>query len=370
MSRSTTARRVIARALPWSSWPQRAVLTLPTQQPVAVVAGRTRPGSPSHSRCVDHDSPRLGPVRRRHAVRGPGRRRPGFGSPEVSAATVNSVYVPDRQRSSSATNYWRVRAVHGRRDRSDWATGLHFDHAAAERPVPSAPSTAPTSQQPDNPPAALPWTAVPGRQSYPVEVDGDSDFVGAMDFTTKTTSLVVDRPLGRRRLVLARHRAQGTRPQCPCPAPPSTFWHRPARDAGDHRPAAPAGRRRDLELRTSCSTGSRCAGAIAYELQVVHQQRLHRRLGARGSTSEHRVLGTRFSPPSPTTTTSYYWRVRAVDPPATPPPWARPRVDFNRHLARRPPDLVLPGANGADHGRRTRSTSSGTPVTNASEYEI
>ena len=72
----------------------------------------------------------------------------------------------------------------------------HVHREAGRRPLPrQSPADGSASPQPSSPPL-LSWVGHEGATSYTVEVDGDSDFIGATSYTTKTTSLVVPDPLG------------------------------------------------------------------------------------------------------------------------------------------------------------------------------
>ncbi|WP_156411380.1 Ig-like domain repeat protein [Nocardioides sp. Soil805] len=361
MSRTTAARRATARA--------SALMVLAAAAVLAVPSGSyaVAPGAPSGLNVAQP----LPSTTKFNWNRSAGADKyeiqvdddPGFGTPEVSAATVNSVYVPEVAL-KLATNYWRVRAVQGT-DRSDWATGLPFDPPQVGVPVPSSPVDGAHLQQPDNAPL-LSWTASPGAKSYTVQVASDSDFVGATEFTTETTSLVVTRPLGLGdwfwRVIASK--GPGIVSQ---PSTTSTFWIDPLATPVITGPLGPQANV-SPDVIDVVLDWNPVAGAIGYELQVSTNSDftagsvLEDRTGA-----SNRVLGTRFSPAITYDNNGYYWRVRAVDTAGNSSQWARSSVDFNRHYDISP-DLVFP-ANGA--------TTVPDPlyfqwdaVTNASEYEI
>ncbi len=76
---------------------------------------------------------------------------------------------------------------------SGWANGS-FTVAPVTTPIPLAPANGAMLAQPQSPPL-LQWSSSQGAVSYTIEVDGDSDLLGAKIYTTRTTSFVVTDPL-------------------------------------------------------------------------------------------------------------------------------------------------------------------------------
>lgn len=286
-----------------------------------------------------------------------------FGSPEVNASTVNSVYVPEVTL-KTVTNYWRVRAVLGS-DRSDWTTGLPFDPPQVTVPIPSSPVDGAHLQQPDNAPL-LTWTRSPGAKSYTIQVDSDSDFVGADEFTTETTSLVVSKPLGLGdwfwRVIATK--GPGIVSQ---PSDYASFWIDALATPDITGPLGPQPNI-SPDVIDVVLDWAPVAGAIGYELQVASNSDftagslLEDRTG-----SSNRVFGTRFSPAVTYDNNGYYWRVRAVDTAGNSSGWAQSQVDFNRHYDITP-DPVFPNDGAQDVPDPLYFQ--WEPVTNASEYEI
>ncbi|WP_310527876.1 hypothetical protein, partial [Nocardioides sp.] len=287
----------------------------------------------------------------------------GFNSPEVNASTVNSVYVPEVTL-KLATNYWRVRAVLGI-DRSDWTTGLPFDPPVVTVPIPSSPVDGAHLQQPNDPPL-LSWTPSPGAKSYTVQVDSDSDFVGADEFTTETTSFVITKPLGLGdwfwRVIASKGPGIVS-----LPSNTSSFWIEALATPVITGPLGPAPNV-SPDVIDVVLDWDPVDGAIGYELQVASNidftagAIVEDRTGPSG-----RVLGTRFSPPITYDNNGYYWRVRAVDTAGNSSGWARSQVDFNRHYDVRPnPVFPVDGSTNVPDPLYFQWD----PVTNASEYEI
>ncbi len=114
-----------------------------------------------------------------------------FSSPDYTAKTTNTKAVPTKAL-IPGKNFWRVRSVSGS-TKSDWVNGS-FTVAPVTTPIPLSPENGSVLQQPQSPPL-LQWSSSQGAVSYKVEVDADSDLIGAKVYTTKTTSLVVPDPL-------------------------------------------------------------------------------------------------------------------------------------------------------------------------------
>ena len=270
-------------------------------------------------------------------------------------------YVPEVNL-KTVTNYWRVRAVLGA-DKSDWTTGLPFEPPQVTVPIPSSPVDGAHLQQPDNAPL-LSWTRSPGAKSYTVQVDSDSDFVGADEFITETTSLVVPKPLGLGdwfwRVIATK--GPGIVSQ---PSDYSSFWIDPLATPVI---TGPLGAQVNVspDVIDVVLDWDPVAGATAYELQVATNSDFTNVVEDRTGVSK-RVLGTRFSPAVTYDNNGYYWRVRAVDTAGNSSDWARSQVDFNRHYDITPnPVFPVNGAQDVPDPLYFQWD----PVTNASEYEI
>lgn len=352
----TTSRR--------SVWGARAcVLLLCTlsavaTRPLPVSAAPPAPGSPSAQ-------PSGGSAPALSWLAAPGAARyevqvdddPGFGSPYGgTVTTVNTTYVPTATLSAEA-NHWRVRSLDAKSQRSDWVTGT-FDVPRVGTPSTTAPSDNAVLAQPGNPPL-LTWTASAGADAYLVEVDADSDFVGAKTYSTKTTSLVVPDPL----------------------SVGDWFWRVTATKGKDHvsRPSAVArfvidsiappvgvGPLNNQAVRDIVLDWDPMPGARTYDVQVATDEAF---TDGDSMIAEVRgVKGTRYSPPTTFANTTYFWRVRAVDPDGQPTQWRHDRFTFTRDYPFTP-RLVHPAAAGNE-------VVSGplwlqwTPVRHASEYEL
>ena len=282
---------------------------------------------------------------------------PSFGSTYLSISTVNTSFVPPMNL-TEGTNYWRVRALTGN-EASTWVSS-EFGKAAVARPTTVSPANGSTLAQPTNPPL-LSWTAVPGATGYKIEVDDAEDFVNAMTFETKTTSLVVDQPLNAAPWYWRVSALKGPTMQSlasdvatftilALPAPTRTS---PPDDA-------------NLELQDVVLDWNPVAGAKSYDIQVSTSEDFTQG----GSLIETRtgIVGTRYSPLTTYDNNQYFWRVRAVDLDNRATAWSPARSSFNRTWPD-VPTLVYPAAPGTE--------TLGEPlyfqwqsVRHASEYEI
>lgn len=284
-----------------------------------------------------------------------------FASPEANATTVNAAYVPEVSL-KTVTNYWRVRAVLGA-EKSDWTTGLPFDPPQVTVPSPASPVDGAHLQQPGNAPL-LSWTRTPGAKSYTVQVDSDSDFVGADEYTTDTTSIVVPRPLGLGdwfwRVIATK--GPGIVSQ---PSDHSSFWIDALATPVITGPLGPQPNV-SADVTDVVLDWDPIPGAVGYELQVATNSAFTNVIEDRTGAS-NRVYGTRFSPPITYDNNGYYWRVRAVDTAGNSSAWAQSQVAFNRHYDIAP-DPVFPPNGALDVPDPLYFQ--WDPVTNASEYEI
>lgn len=281
-----------------------------------------------------------------------------FGSPELKVSTANTYAVPDKQL-SGGTQYWRVRAVKGS-DTSNWSTGT-FTAGAVRVPVPLSPADGAALRQPQDPPL-LQWSAVQGAASYTVEVDGDSDFIGAKVYTTKTTNLVVPDPLAQGdfywRVSAVKSAGLASSPSAPSrfdivglPAPVLTS---PPNSV-------------DTQVGDVVLDWQPVPGAKSYDLQVATDDSFNTKVEDKTG-----ILGTRFSPATTYDNNQYYWRVRAVDGAGQATPWAAAQFGFKR-VWQDTPTVIYPTS--VDPFTPTVITDAApyfqwTPVPKATQYEI
>jgi hypothetical protein len=259
---------------------------------------------------------------------------PTFSSTYLSVSTVNTSFVPPMNL-APGTTYWRVRAFTGS-EASSWS-GAEFGKAALARPLTLAPANGAELAQPTNPPL-LSWSAVPGAIGYKVEVDDASDFVGAMSFDTKTTSLVVDRPLNAAPWYWRVSAIKGTNLQS-LPSDTATFTVRALPAPARVSPPDDA----NLELQDVVLDWAPVKGAKSYDIQVSTSEDFTQG----GSLIETRtgIVGTRYSPTTTYDNNQYFWRVRAVDLDNRATAWSPARSSFNRTWPD-VPVLVHPAAAG------------------------
>lgn len=282
---------------------------------------------------------------------------PGFGSPEHSVTTKNNNAVPSKNLRPGIA-YWRVRATAGK-DSSDWVRG-EFAVGAADVPAPTQPATGANLSQPGSPPL-LRWTTSRGALSYIVEVDADADFVGAKQYTTHSTSLVVPDPLGEGdwfwRVTADKGEGITSRPSgvssfniLGLPAPvltsPNSTFEEPIEDVVlDWEPVE---------------------GAQSYDLQVALDETFNNlAIDATG------IRGTRYSPPVTLNSDEFWWRVRATDTAGLPTPWQKSRFDFKRVYPDTPTPRWPLGTNAAPGIQGVDTTYfQWDPVQHASMYEL
>ncbi|MER7074075.1 hypothetical protein [Terrabacter sp. NPDC000476] len=213
-----------------------------------------------------------------------------FARSTTNTRLVPTVMLPD------GTVFWRVRTV----DASGigaWATSALAVRSTLP-PTPKGPADGSSLAQPADPPL-LSWTAVPGATSYLVDVDVDTDFVGASTYTTKTTSVVVPdakadgRYYWRVRAQLANGRYTAH----------SVVWGYSIGPLSQVTPSYPAD---GAAVEDVVLAWNPVAGAKTYELQVSTDQDFNTLLD-----NKVNLKGTRYSPPTTYLNDQYYWRVRA-----------------------------------------------------------
>lgn len=286
---------------------------------------------------------------------------PAFVSPEFTVSTINTRAVPTLVL-HSGEQFWRVRAYDSSNLIGPWAQGT-FDID----PVPAPTSLSPdgtTLQQPGTPPM-LSWDEVRGAESYVIQLDDeeDTEYVGAREYTTKATALVVPEAL-----------PTGD-------AGESYRWRVKAiRDAGVESSysadavfalspidavtlVSPAD---DAVVQDVVLDWQPLPGAQHYELEVSTDDSF--------STStlvepRKKVYGTRYSPAVTYDNNTYYWRVRAVDTSGNPSAWSDSSDlrNFVRSWTLQPAPQWP--ANGSTVPAN-RMFLEWTPVQHATQYEI
>lgn len=281
--------------------------------------------------------------------------------PNTTITTVNNTYVPTANL-PAGDKYWRVRAKNAANEESAWSIS-QFGTPSVAVPQPASPADGTTLSQPSQPPL-LTWSTSPGATSYIVEVDGDADFVGALTYTTGSTSFVVPDPL----------------PAGTTANPADYFWRVTAsKGSGLNSFPSPASRfiigalpaptitappsSPNFELQDVALDWDPVAGAKSYDVEVALNQDFTTIVD-----SETGVTGTRYSPPVSYDNDQYYWRVRARDLDNQPTPWTASLYDFNRTWPQTP-QAVFP----AEAGTETVVNPiyfEWTSVPHASEYEL
>ena len=235
--------------------------------------------TPARWCCPGRRSGRRSPTRCRSTTRPPSRRPSSRPGPEHQGRR-DSTLVPGK-------NFWRIRAI-GNGKTSGWANGTLHRAARSPRRSRWRPRTARSSPQPQSPPL-LQWSSSQGAVSYTIEVDGDSDLLGAKVYTDPHDVVRRHRPADDRRLVLAGDGQQGRRPDQPPvgrvalrhPGPAGPADHLPAErrqpDDRGRRPRLDAGARR-AQLRR--------AGGARRRLQQHHLQLHQRRPASRYSPAD------------------------------------------------------------------------------------
>lgn len=290
---------------------------------------------------------------------------PNFGSPAFIPAatnsTVNNTYVPTANL-PAGDKYWRVRAKNAANEDSPWSIS-QFGNPSVAVPQPASPPDGTTLSQPSQPPL-LTWSTSPGATKYIVEVDGDSDFVGAETFETASTSLVWPNPLPAGTVAnpadyywrVTASKGSGLNS---LPSPASRFVVGPLPAPTITAPPSSP----DFELQDVVLDWEPVPGAKSYDVEVALNQDFTTIV-----ESKTAIFGTRYSPVVSYDNDQYYWRVRARDLDDKATPWTASLYDFNRTWPHQP-QAVFP----AEAGIETVSDPiyfEWTSVPHASEYEF
>ncbi|WP_322936587.1 Ig-like domain-containing protein [Nocardioides bizhenqiangii] len=286
---------------------------------------------------------------------------PAFVSPEFTLTTVNTRAVPTLVL-HAGDQFWRVRAYDATNVVGAWAQA-----SFVVDPVPAPTGLTPhatTLQQPSSPPL-LSWDEVRGAEAYVVQLDDeeDTEYVGAREYTTKATALVVPEalPTGDTgesyRWRVKAIRDSGVESDFSGDA---TFTLSPIAAVTLNTPAD------DAVVQDIVLDWQPLPGAQYYELEVSTDDSF--------STStlvepRRKVYGTRYSPSITYDNNTYYWRVRAVDTSGNPSAWSD-GIDlrsFVRSWTLKPAQQwPAPGANVPAN----RMFLEWTPVQHATQYEV
>lgn len=323
---------------------------------VALVAALIGPGSPAHAAApavptgLASDT---APLLRWDAMAGAAKYEVAVGG--TTTTTVNTAWAPT-QALASGSSTWQVRAVSSSNERSDWAAAP-LTTPVVGAPTPTSPTAGATLAQPDEPPL-LTWTAIPGATSYVVQLDGDSDMIGASSYTTKNTSLVFPTTLGEGDWFWQVTAVKGDFSSLPSSVSQFDI-------AGITRPVlrSPVDGAQVTDIVLDWDP---VAGAATYDVQVATSEDFADTPGE-DLFQVTGVRGTRFSPPVTYNNEDYFWRVRAVDPAGNAPQWGTVSYEeFSKvYLARPTPTFPADDAT-----VNSPAFLQWQPVDHASEYEV
>ncbi|SED35727.1 Ig-like domain-containing protein [Nocardioides exalbidus] len=240
-----------------------------------------------------------------------------FSSPEVSDSTRNNRLVPTRNL-SRGTQYWRVRAERDGQF-SGWSSSS-FAVTPVGIPVGTYPTDGAVLPQPDEPPL-LRWQTSRGAVSYTIEVDGDSDFIGAKTYTSRTTSLALPDALPAGdyfwRVTASLEGGYNSQPSPPMsfilgslPSPKLTY---PVDDI-------------NTAIEDVVFDWEPVPGAITYDLQVATDPGFNN-----FAFTGQNIYGSRYSPATTLFNDQFWWRVRAVDLAGQSTAWSTARFSFKRN---------------------------------------
>src|SRR4051794_20810835 len=236
--------------------------------------------------------------------------------------------------------HWKVRGISASGVNGSWATSA-LSLTPESGPALLGPADDPSGDkplfQPDNPPL-LRWKPVAGAAQYIIEVDTESDFIGASTYRTSTTSKVVpDAKVGGVYFWHVRALLSGTGEQTAW----SPTWHYKIGSLSPVTLTSPADSA-DTGLTDVALDWQPVAGAKEYQLRVDNDVDFNSPL------ETITVQSTRYSPPSTYANDQYYWQVRAVNLNGGDLGWDRlPQPPFTRSWAEQPtmedpPDAITP----------------------------
>lgn len=249
---------------------------------------------------------------------------PDFVSPKYTVTTTNNKATPRAQLPAGEV-WWRVQANSSTGD-SGWSIGS-YQRDELSGPGLRTPQDGEELDQPERP-ALLSWEPVEGAVSYTIEIDDSDDFIGATNYSTRTTSYVVPKPQ----------------------VATNYYWHVRA-VLGDGVVT------RYSETRTYLISGLEAPrlvspsldtaveqvedvvldwtpvdGAATYDLQISTDNNFNTFDDTRTG-----IRGTRYSPPVTLRNDQYYWRVRPVDTHGNQKAWSDVSTwSFQRHWPDQP----------------------------------
>ncbi|HET6562765.1 MAG TPA: Ig-like domain-containing protein [Marmoricola sp.] len=249
---------------------------------------------------------------------------PEFTTLPYNVTTTNNKATPTVQLPFGEV-WWRVQAV-GASGTGEWST-TSFERAELAGPVLNRPYDDETLDQPEEP-ALLSWYPVNGATSYTIEIDQDTDFIGATKYTTKNTAYVVPNPqvatdyYWRVRATLAKGIET-------LPSEPRTYeiggLEPPALDSPADSP--------DTEIEDVVLDWFPVEGAASYDLQVSTDENFP----AETTEEIKSIRGTRWSPARTLENDQYFWRVRPLDAQGNKLDWAQTETwEFKRHWPDQP----------------------------------
>ena len=252
-----------------------------------------------------------------------------FTTPLYSAATLNIRSAPNVAL-PFGTVYWRVRSLDSANVASAWST-TSFTVSSTAAPSPVTPADGTALPQPQNPPL-LSWTGVPGATSYTVEVDTDSDFIGASAYTTKTTSLLVPDPKASGTYYWTVRATLGNGLST-ASSVVRTYTIGPLAQVVTTYPVD----NENTAVEDVVLQWNPVAGAKTYDLLVTTDQAFNTIIDTKTG-----IKGTRYSPSTTYDNDQYYWKVRARNNLGETVDWAEAGVHNFRRTWLQAPTRLYP----------------------------
>ena len=245
----------------------------------------------------------------------------------ASVSTVNSKWVPTIQLPTGHTLTWRVHGRVGGVD-TDWSNA-NFTRSAVTAPSLVSPVGGVTLDQPGDP-LVYRWTAVPGANTYTVEVGPDPDFVDPALVKTYTTSATSIAPNiipsdGDYHWRVTANLSAGVKSNRSAVGDYSVAAV--IRSGGNQSlPQLPQYPANDQTIQEVVLDWHPIDGAATYKLQVSTDSNfltiVHSATG---------IMSTRYSPPTTLDNDQYWWRIAPVNADGFQTPWeSSPTWRFTR----------------------------------------
>jgi hypothetical protein len=257
--------------------------------------------------------------------------------------------------------YWRVAGTDGSSGVGPFSATAEFFKEWGAAPTLTAPADGAALDFPTQP-VLFGWNPLAGAKSYTLEIDDQSDFIGATSYTTNNTSYTLTDPQTIGQQFFWRLRATsstgGVVSQWSETRSYTFTWsavpilRSPANDTS-------------LEVQDHEFIWDPVVGAKYYDLQISPNGDWANNLTFQGLN----LRGTRYSPPTTLGNGSYFWRVRAKDALLNNGAWSE-EWQFTRGWSDRPTLLAPAWAPGDPATVLNVPTFSWTPVRHASHYEI